>query len=193
MRYIKCVAVGDGAVGKTCMLISYTSNSFPRDYIPTVFDNYSANVMVDGQIVNLNLWDTAGQEEYDRLRPLSYTHTDVLILCFSVIFPSSFDNISSKWYHEITHHCPNTPFLLVGTKIDMRNDTDTIARLGKNGLAPISYEQGLLLSKEIGANKYLECSALSQKGLKNVFDEVIRIAITPIKKDKNKKRRCNLL
>jgi len=193
MKYIKCVAVGDGAVGKTCMLISYTSNSFPRDYIPTVFDNYSANVMVDGQIVNLNLWDTAGQEEYDRLRPLSYTHTDVLILCFSVIFPSSFDNISSKWYHEITHHCPNTPFLLVGTKIDMRNDTDTIDRLGKNGLAPISYEQGLLLAKEIGANKYLECSALSQKGLKNVFDEVIRIAVTPSKKEKNKNKRCNLL
>lgn len=193
MRYIKCVAVGDGAVGKTCMLISYTSNSFPRDYIPTVFDNYSANVMVDGQIVNLNLWDTAGQEEYDRLRPLSYTHTDVLILCFSVIFPSSFDNISSKWYHEITHHCPNTPFVLVGTKIDMRNDTDTIDRLGKNGLAPISYEQGLLLAKEIGANKYLECSALSQKGLKNVFDEVIRIAVTPSKKEKNKNKRCNLL
>ncbi|CAI8615272.1 unnamed protein product [Vicia faba] len=110
-RFIKCVTVGDGAVGKTCVLISYTSNTFPTDYVPTVFDNFSANVVVNGSTVNLGLWDTAGQEDYNRLRPLSYRGADVFILAFSLISKASYENVSKKWIPELKHYAPGVPII----------------------------------------------------------------------------------
>lgn len=97
--------------------------------------------MVDGRMVSLGLWDTAGQEDYDRLRPLSYPQTDVFLICFSIISPASFENVRTKWHPEVKHHCPNTPFLLVGTKLDLRDDQETLARLAEKKLAPVTYQQ----------------------------------------------------
>jgi Ras family protein A len=65
-------------------------------YVPTVFENYVADVEVDGKHVELALWDTAGQEDYDRLRPLSYPDSHVILICFAVDSPDSLDNVQEK-------------------------------------------------------------------------------------------------
>ncbi|CAL9759653.1 unnamed protein product, partial [Musa acuminata subsp. burmannicoides] len=156
-RFIKCVTVGDGAVGKTCMLISYTSNTFPTDYVPTVFDNFSANVVVDGNTVNLGLWDTAGNEDYNRLRPLSYRGADVFLLAFSLISKASYEN----WIPELKHYAPGVPIVLVGTKLDLRDDTQFF--VDHPSAVPISTAQGEELRKVIGAPAYIECSSKTQQ------------------------------
>ncbi|KAE8677458.1 Rac-like GTP-binding protein 7 [Hibiscus syriacus] len=192
-KFIKCVTVGDGAVGKTCLLISYTSNTFPTDYVPTVFDNFSANVMVDGQTVNLGLWDTAGQEDYNRLRPLSYRGADVFLLAFSLISRPSYENVSKKWVPELRHYAPAAPIVLVGTKLDLRDDRQF--HLDYPAACTISTEQGLELKKQIGAVAYIECSSKTQQNVKAVFDAAIKVVLQPAKQRKQKKRAsiCRIL
>jgi len=192
-RNVKCVVVGDGAVGKTCLLMSYTTNAFPGEYIPTVFDNYSANIMIDNEPVNLGLWDTAGQEDYDRLRPLSYPQTDVFLICYSVINPVSFDNVRAKWSPEIKSNNPNTPIILVGSKLDLLNDKYMMNKLINRKLTPISTQKGLMMAKEIGAVAYIECSALTKTNLTRVFDIAIRAGLGKYPKMKlRKKSKCIL-
>ena len=150
--------------------------------------------MVDGKPISLGLWDTAGQEDYDRLRPLSYPQTDVFLVCFSIVSPPSFDNVTAKvcsqcqmgllcwhvlmndfkWYPEIEHHAPNVPIILVGTKLDLRDDQATKESLRQKKMEPIGWDRANEVKKQIGAVKYIECSALTQRGLKTVFDEAIR-------------------
>jgi len=190
MQNLKCVVVGDGAVGKTCLLAVYCQDAFPSEYCPTVFDNYSAHVKVDNRTIELGLWDTAGQDDYDKLRPLSYPDTDVFLVCFSLVNPVSFDNIV-KWVNEVQHYRPEAPMLLVGTQMDLRDDQATRDRLESRGLSPITHDQGVSEAKKKGCKKYLECSAKTKEGVKDVFDEAIRSVLNKDKKPKQ--RRCIFL
>jgi len=169
----KIVVVGDGGCGKTCLLIVYAHNRFPEAYIPTVFENYVTNRQFDGKIIEIALWDTAGQEEYDRLRPLSYPESHVILIVFSVDFPVSLANVQDKWYPEVAHFCEGTPLILVATKTDLRRDDNTRRMLGAQGQTPVTPDQGAEVAREIGA-KYVECSAKTGNGVQEVFALALR-------------------
>jgi len=186
------VVVGDGAVGKTCMLISYARGTFPSEYVPTVFDNYVVEIDVGSEAVDLGLWDTAGQEDFDRLRPLSYSNCDVFIIAFSVVNPNSFENAESKWAPELQHFCPDVPFMLVGTQVDLRTNPSTLDELKATGKQPITTEQGKNQAKKLHALTYMECSAKTRENLKEVFDEAVKFIILKRRK-KNRRKGCTLL
>ncbi|XP_009642475.1 rho-related GTP-binding protein RhoU [Egretta garzetta] len=147
----------------------WTHHAFPP---PSSFLS-KAVVSVDGKPVRLQLCDTAGQDEFDKLRPLCYTNTDIFLLCFSVVSPSSFQNVSEKWVPEIRCHCPKAPIILVGTQSDLREDVKVLIELDKCKEKPVSEEAAKLCAEEIKAASYIECSALTQKNLKEVFDAAI--------------------
>ncbi|KAK6462461.1 GTP-binding protein, rho subfamily [Scheffersomyces coipomensis] len=190
----KLVIVGDGACGKTCLLIVFSKGTFPEVYVPTVFENYVADVEVDGKKVELALWDTAGQEDYDRLRPLSYPDSNVILICFSVDSPDSLDNVLEKWIAEVLHFCQGVPIILVGCKADLRNDPQTINKLRENQQEPVTHAEGEIVSQKIGASNYLECSARTGQGVKEVFEAATIASLrTKEKKDGKKSKKCVVL
>ena len=174
----KLVIVGDGACGKTCLLSTFSKDEFPEVHVPTVFETDVADIEVDGTLVELALWDTAGQEDYDRLRPLSYPDTDVILMCFSIDNPDSLANTLEKWTPEVRHFCPNVPIILVGNKKDLRNDERTTTELSKMKQEPVKSEEGSLICERIKANAYLECSAKTREGVRDVFATAAKAALT---------------
>ncbi|KAG5439053.1 hypothetical protein PCK2_000900 [Pneumocystis canis] len=170
----KIVILGDGACGKTSLLNVFTRGYFPQIYEPTVFENYVHDIFIDGQQIELSLWDTAGQEEFDRLRSLSYTDTHVIMICFSVDSRGSLENVQSKWVAEIADHCEGVKLVLVALKCDLRELEEEMTPYNDctiNGQHRyIQYEEGLSAAKFIHAVRYLECSAKHNRGMYSFMD-----------------------
>ncbi|KAK4056458.1 Rho GTPase [Microbotryomycetes sp. JL221] len=167
----KLVIVGDGACGKTSLLSVFAMGEMPLTYQATVFENYVAELRLDGKPVQLALWDTAGQEEYERLRPLSYSKSHVIVIAFALDAPDSLDNVSAKWIEEVRSLCGSSvPVVLVGCKRDLR---DSGGGSGKF----VTTEQGQRIALEIGARAYHECSALMNEGVDEVFEKATRLSM----------------
>jgi len=194
---IKCVFIGDGAVGKTSLIISYTTNGYPSEYVPTAIDTYHAVVHVDGQPLTLELCDTPGQDDFDTLRPLVYPCTDVFLLCFSVVMPSTFQNVREKWIPEIRSQSKGVPIVLVGTQSDLRADAKTLVGLRHSKEHPIQESEARKLAQSLGCETYVESSSLTQNNLKEVFDNAIMEGLKSRqgkeKKKGKKKKKCTIL
>ncbi|XP_045603172.1 ras-related protein Rac2 isoform X2 [Procambarus clarkii] len=175
-RALKMVAVGDGAVGKTCLLISYTQGSFNESYVPTVFDNYAGTIMVDDKEYCYTLWDTAGQEGFDKCRVLSYTQTSVFLVCFELVNRTSLENVKTVWVPEVRRECgKSVPAVLVGTKLDLREATSPHLTVKK--------AEGKKVAHSLKMNAYVECSAKTMEGCEAVFQAAVRAANQPYKVD----------
>ncbi|SCV03612.1 LANO_0G05182g1_1 [Lachancea nothofagi CBS 11611] len=200
--HIKIVVVGDGAVGKTCLLISYTQGKFPEEYVPTVFENYVTKIKGPAKkVIELALWDTAGQEEYNRLRPLSYTNVDLLMVCYSVDNRISLHNVEELWVPEVRHFCPDTPIVLVGTKSDLYA-LDQLDKL-------VDFKDAEMLAQKIGALEHFQCSAKSYHNINELFSAAMsavlsssslqdRRVFSPFSKmskfaNKRRKHKCSIL
>ncbi|KAI9670721.1 MAG: Rho GTPase [Caeruleum heppii] len=179
----KLVLLGDGACGKTSLLNVFTRGYFPTVYEPTVFENYVHDIFVDNVHIELSLWDTAGQEEFDRLRSLSYDDTHAIMLCFSVDSKDSLENIESKWVGEIAENCQGVKLVLVALKCDLREkhtdeDEDLQGAGRREEKDMIDYQQGLEVARRIQALRYLECSAMRNRGVNEAFTEAARVALS---------------
>lgn len=175
---VKCVLVGDSAVGKTALLVRFTSETFPDTYKPTVFENTGVEVYMDGVQISLGLWDTAGNDNFRQIRPRSYQQADVVLICYSVANPSSLASVQHKWIAEVREHLPKVPVLVVATQTDLRE--------GVHRASCISPMDGKRVAHEIHAKGYLECSSLSNRGVQQVFEYAVR---TVVKQEKKRARR----
>lgn len=165
----KIVIVGDGACGKTSLLYVFTLGEFPTEYHPTVFENYVTDCRIDGKAVQLALWDTAGQEEYERLRPLSYANSHVVLIGFAIDQPDSLESAKTKWVKEIKAYCANTPYLLIGLKKDLR--------INNKSKKFVQIPQAEQVADQIGAKTYLESSALTGEGVDDIFEFATRTSL----------------
>lgn len=172
---VKCVLVGDSAVGKTALLVRFTSETFPDAYVPTVFENTGVEVYMDGVQISLGLWDTAGNDNFKQIRPRSYQQADVVLVCYSVANPNSLASVQQKWMAEVRENLPKVPVLVVATQTDLRET-------GSHRGGCISAADGRRVAHEVRAKGYLECSSLSNRGVQQVFEYAVRTAVNHTRK-----------
>uniref|UniRef100_A0A0B7BW59 Uncharacterized protein n=1 Tax=Arion vulgaris TaxID=1028688 RepID=A0A0B7BW59_9EUPU len=189
---IKCVVVGDAMVGKTSLSRRLACLGFAHDYNPTTFDNYAVTTTMGGKSYVISIFDTAGQEEYIHLRALSYVNSDVFLLCYSVSMPESLRDVQDKWIPEIHQYSPNTPIILVGTQIDLRDEAPQKSRTSstrdsqktsKTIPAFISTKEGAHIAMKLNLDGYVECSSLTEMGVTRLKEATIESGLRNVNPD----------
>jgi Ras homolog gene family, member A len=162
--------------------------------VVTLFDNWIMETIFEGHSVEMSIWDTDGQEDFDDLRLRSYNGANVILICYSPDFLESLENIEVKWVPEICHFCPGVPYLLVCCKSDLREDVKTVASLQRRGERTISAEEGAEMAKKISASAHMECSAKFNLGINEVFEAAAQLALGSASTNRRRrKRKCLIL
>jgi len=178
VQNVKLVVVGDGSVGKTSMLNSYTTKRYNDEHVPTIFESKEFEVTIDDVPIVLDLWDTAGPEHFDRLRPLSYKFVDVFLLNFSCTSEISFDNVECRWLPELNAHQPGVPIVLVCGKCDLRNDEEAQNMLLSKHQNYVTLQDARdVMERHDDVVAVIENSAKTQEGLNETFEIAIQCSI----------------
>ncbi|XP_078062267.1 rho-related GTP-binding protein RhoF-like [Mustelus asterias] len=183
-KALKMVVVGDKSCGKTCLQMAFTEGHFSEEYVPTVSDIFSADFNCDSFQLEINLWDTAGEHDYDRLRPLCYNGTNVVLVCYDVTNPNSFQHVLSR----IRQLCPGIPMILVACKTDLRMNKVIQRKLSKTGQEPVTFTQGLTVARQMRASGFLECSAKLNEKVVETFREAALSALDGCSRPRMRKR-----
>ncbi|TRY72176.1 hypothetical protein TCAL_03968 [Tigriopus californicus] len=158
--FLKLTVVGDHNVGKTALLETFTNGGFIRDELPKLFSSNTVTV----EEFSIDLWDTDPSDKVQKLRPITYTNTCIFLICFSIDNASSHESVTTKWVPEIRKFSSKIPFMIVGTKTDLRTRSSIHPDVGKE------------LAEAAGAVKYMECSAIHNDNVQEVFLEAARLS-----------------
>ena len=197
---IKCVCIGDSAVGKTALLTRYMLGIMPSEHMPTTLDKFDVATEENNHEIILETWDTSGNDSYGQMRSLAYNDADVFIVCYAINSPSSLENVRKQWIPEIRSHSCQIPFVLVGTKSDLRPHKSEKKELSraKQSLRLVDPAKASDEARTLGAFASTECSSLEQTGIKAVFSKAIEAALEISVAKRGRKRRpkkkfCTLL
>jgi len=171
-KRVKLVVVGDGAVGKTSLILSYTTNKFPNEDNMQLYETHVVDEVIDSKNVKINIHDTAGEEDFNTLRPRTYDKADVFLVCYSISSKQSFKSVKNKWIPEIRTHS-TAPIVIIGCKSDLRSNTDVKERLQTMGLQFVSTIEGEKLANKLDCT-YTECSAINSDNVKETFIKAVR-------------------
>ena len=177
---IKLIAIGNERVGKTSLLTACALGEFHPYSMVQIFDEPPQDIMFNDIPIRLAMYEAA-YSNLEYIAPLRhsllYPDTDVILLCFSLADPESYKHVRDYWYPEISTHAPNVPVILVGMKMDLLYDEETLTRLRERNMAPIDATDGETMCREINADKYMDCSSLQLMGVKEILGEAIGLVL----------------
>lgn len=166
-QYPQLVVLGDGGVGKTSIILRYTRNQFSETYEPTLEDNYHASVMLDSGPFEMDIADTAGQDDYKSLRDRYMSTGDIFLIVYSVTEPRTLTTAKEMLNQIKVIKEDNFKFLLAGNKCDIPN-------------RQVTFDDGYAVAEEFGGH-FLETSAKKVINIDEAFKEIAHM----LKKDDN--------